>query len=190
MEVKGILITGTMDYLKKRFGEDSWNKFVKFLPEHIQKTLNGVLLPGGKYDSKIYIELNLEADKFFGKGDGKLLEDIGASTAEQSIELYHSIVNKKLKSPADAIQDLVPLLAKMLFENLESDDFFVDTGYGRYQIKGTALNDSKFTEVLAKRSVGWIREVLSKTGVSIIKSNYQFHKDPVEPSLSFEFWWE
>ncbi len=190
MEVKGILITSTRDYLKKKFGVAMWNEFVETLPKGIREKADKLLLPGGMYDSEIYVKLSLEADKFFGEGDGKLLEEIGAATADQSIELYHSIFKRKLKTPQEAITGLVPLLAKMLFEEMESEEIKVEDGYVMFKLKGPSLHDPDFAEVLARRSIGWMKEILSLVGVILKNSNFDYNDDSLNPYLKFEFWWE
>ncbi len=189
VKIKGILLIGTKEFITKSFGEKKWEEFLKTLPDHIVEPLKKIILPGGLYDLEIYTALNIEADKYFGTGDGKLLETIGKTTAEESMELYSSVFKRRLKTPRDMLEGLVPLLAKMLFEEIEAEDIEVATNEARYTLRGKFLNDPAFVEVLGKRSIGWIEEIFSKMGKKA-SANFLSGRDEKGPFITFEIRWE
>ena len=105
------------------------------------------------------------------------------------MELYHSVFKRKLKTPADAIEGLVPLLAKMLFEDLEPEKIEVKSNSAKYILRGKMLEDNIFADILGKRSIGWIEEVLSRIGKTAI-ATYTYGKDEKGPFLTFDIKWE
>ncbi len=189
MKIKGILLIGTKEFIVRNYGEREWEKFLDTLPDNVSAPLRKIILPGGLYDLQLYTVLNKEADRYFGSGDGKLLETIGRTTADESMELYASVFKRKLASPEEAIDGLVPLLANMLFENLETESINIRKGGATYTLRGRILEDEDFAEILGKRSIGWIEEILSKIG-TIAVATYTYGRDEKGPFLTLEIKWE
>ena len=190
MKIKGILLIGTKDFIVNRYGEEKWQELLNNLPERSRLPLKRMILPGGLYDISVYTDLNLLADKLLGKGDGSILEEIGATTAEDSLNLYESVFKNKLTSPEDALKNMVPLLAKMLFEEMESDTIKVENSYGEYVLRGKILEDKDFAFLLARRTIGWIKEVFKKIGVITEKVDYEIGEDGKGKFLRLRIWWK
>jgi hypothetical protein len=189
LKVKGILITSTKEYIRKKYGEESWEKILDVLPQDKVKALNRVLLPGGLYDQDIYISLNKAIVDVIGKGDESFLETVGAETAEESIKLYDIVFKRKLKTPEETLEGLVPLLADTLFEGL-TPDVKIGKGYGEYTLTGEPLKDGDFTKILLLRSIGWIRKVFEKIGTPITKLEHETGETEKAPYIKFKIWWE
>ncbi|GEM_PF-6842653 len=188
MKIKGVLLTGTVDYIKNRFGNDGWEKVLENLPEKISAQLKKIILPGGYYDAEIYIQLHKVLRDLFDT-DGKLWQDIGKSTAEASMELYSSVFKKKLTTPVDAVKGLVPLLADMLFGGIKPEIYQPGDNTIVYILRGTPIGENDFTKILAERSVGWINEVFYLVNTPVRNVEYEIGKDEKGNYLKFTIEW-
>lgn len=85
MEIKGSILTSRLEYLKGRFGERSVEAVLASLPNGDQVVLRKSINPAGWYHFQTGQRLDEAIVKVVGQGNAKLFEEMGASSAEQSL---------------------------------------------------------------------------------------------------------
>lgn len=90
-KVKGSAVTSRVRYVRDRFGEAAYRRLRDALtPEH-QALLDARVLPHEWVPYDLFIALNVEADRMFGKGDLALCFEMGKYSAETNLPTLYRI---------------------------------------------------------------------------------------------------
>src|SRR5688572_10535218 len=68
-QVKGSAITARIRYVRERFGEDGYRQLVAALSADERALIQGRILPHAWVPYDLFVDVNVEADRLFGKGD-------------------------------------------------------------------------------------------------------------------------
>jgi len=83
--VSGRAISARADFVRERFGADSWRDFELRLPPHLRAVLDRPVDPAGWYPMDVYAQLQRAVGEAFGNGDqAALLDELGAFAAERN----------------------------------------------------------------------------------------------------------
>ncbi|MFY9611071.1 MAG: TIGR02265 family protein [Blastocatellia bacterium] len=85
MEIKGSILTSRIEYVKERFGDRSVEAVLNSLPNGDQALLRNEINPAGWYHFQTGQRLDAAIVQVIGRGNAKLFEEMGASSAEQSL---------------------------------------------------------------------------------------------------------
>ena len=93
-QVKGSAITSRVRYVRDRFGEPSLRQVKLALPAEHRPALEGKVLPHAWVPYELFIILNVEIDRLFGKGDLALCREMGRYSAEVNLPTLYRIFYK------------------------------------------------------------------------------------------------
>ncbi len=91
--MKGSAFTARFAYLKQHF-PDRWDAFVSLLEPETQALAKGVCLKGSWYPFSCFVDLNVKADKLFGKGDLAIARELGRDAAVVNLPVLYRIFYK------------------------------------------------------------------------------------------------
>lgn len=83
--VKGVVLKARIEYLKKHFGEDAFDRLLENLKPETRAALRSGVLISSWYPVELSIEMMEAMDRVFGKGDLKLCRDMGRYSARASL---------------------------------------------------------------------------------------------------------
>jgi hypothetical protein len=90
-QVKGSAVTSRVRYVRERFGEAAYRRLRDSLtPEH-RELLDGRVLPHAWVPYSLFIAVNIEADRMFGKGDFALCFEMAKYGAETNLPTLYRI---------------------------------------------------------------------------------------------------
>lgn len=93
-QVKGSAITSRVRYVRDRFGEQALRQVKAALPAQHRTALDGKVLPHAWVPYELFVILNVEVDRLFGKGDLGLCREMGRYSAEVNLPTLYRIFYK------------------------------------------------------------------------------------------------
>jgi hypothetical protein len=90
-QVKGSAITSRVRYVRDRFGESAIRQVKIALGDKHRSALEGKVLPHAWVPYELFIALNTEIDRLFGKGDLALCREMGRYSAEVNLPTLYRI---------------------------------------------------------------------------------------------------
>ena len=184
MEVKGLAIVSTLEFIKREYGEEAAQEILDQLPEE-QQTL--FAFKGCKalwYPFDVYKNVSTLVMNKFGNGDVKFLRKIGANTAEHDAKV---IVK--------------------LFYRIGTPQFIVRLGtwaYRRYFSEGEVTvreshkgktvfeiyKSSVIDPIHYERVAGWMNRAIELSGGKNVQTNVFIFEEGGHKVLIFENKWE
>lgn len=89
VNVKGSAIVSTYNYIVKEHGETGWNKVLATLRKKEKNPLMRKLLVGSWYPFDTYVALLRALDDIYGKGDNRLIFNLGKFSAEDGLSTIY-----------------------------------------------------------------------------------------------------
>ena len=168
MEVKGTAIASLSSFIKEKFKDDGYKKWIESLSTESKTVYTEVILPSNWYPLTVaYSEpLNIACDLFYKKNASSMKES-GKYSAESALKGVYKVFIKP-GSP-DYIINKAPLILQAYFK----------PPLVTSQINGsTALikisNFTGMTHVIEHRLIGWIEHALELsncTGITVTAAN-------------------
>ena len=90
-QVKGSAVTSRVRYVRERFGESAYRRLRDALSRPHQELLDGRVLPHAWVPYDLFIAINVEADRMFGKNDLALVFEMGKYGAETNLPTLYRI---------------------------------------------------------------------------------------------------
>lgn len=90
-QVKGSAVTSRVRYVRERFGEAAYRRLREALSPANQALLDGRVLPHAWVPYDLFISINVEADRLFGKGDLALCFEMAKYGAEVNLPTLYRI---------------------------------------------------------------------------------------------------
>jgi hypothetical protein len=90
-EVKGSAVTSRVRYVRERFGEAAYRRLRDALVSEHKELLDGRVLPHAWVPYHLFIAVNIEADRIFGKGDLALCFEMAKYGAEVNLPTLYRI---------------------------------------------------------------------------------------------------
>lgn len=84
VKIKGMVLSGTIAFVKEKFGEEMFNKVVDKLSEDTRKLVTGHVIAGATYNILPLLELQRRICEIIGDNDPLFARKIGAFAAERS----------------------------------------------------------------------------------------------------------
>ena len=89
--VKGSAVTSRVRYVRERFGEAAYRRLRDALPPAESELLDGRVLPSGWVPYSLFLSVNVEADRLFGKGDLALCFEMAKFGAEVNLPTLYRL---------------------------------------------------------------------------------------------------
>ncbi|HXG95045.1 MAG TPA: DUF2378 family protein [Blastocatellia bacterium] len=158
MKIKGNILLSRLAFVKEHFGEEALDRVIESLPAEDRATLRGMISNVGWYSFDIGKRLDEAIVKVLGKGDMKIFEDIGASSAEQNLTTVHNLF-LKLGNP-QAFLAQTPVLYRLYY----------DIGRREYEPTGptsgvmTTYDAETYSTADCLTVIGWYKKALAMCG--------------------------
>jgi hypothetical protein len=163
MEIKGSILTSRLEYVKQRFGEKSVEAVLNSLPKGDQMALRKPINPAGWYHFQTGQRLDEAIVQVIGRGDAKLFEEMGASSAEQSL----SGIQKFYLDPGNP-QNFM-LRAPLIYH------VYYDKGWRDYRATGvtsgvmTTYQAETYSAEDCLTVIGWYKQALRMCGAKDVE---------------------
>lgn len=93
-KVKGTAVNATYHFLIKNHGDKAWDQILAKLSRKDRSVLRGRILVGSWYPFETFVALLRTIDDTFGKGDNKLLVELGKFSAEDGLSTVYRFFYK------------------------------------------------------------------------------------------------
>src|SRR5690242_18090758 len=91
VQVKGSAITARTRYVREQFGERGFRELKDTVTSDHRVLLEGKILPHEWVPYSLFIDLNVTADRLFGKGDLQLCYEMGRYGADLNLTTLYKI---------------------------------------------------------------------------------------------------
>jgi len=156
--VKGTVIIPSVEYIKNKYGESTFQKVVSRTSPASQKVLNGRILASSWYDVDVIVEYLTAAEALLKGKDPHIVDNLGKASADYAARGVYKVF-LMVTSPTKVIHMSPHIWAKYYsFGKME----IVENSDGSATLH---LVDSDFSsEILCRRIRGWMERVIELTG--------------------------
>jgi uncharacterized protein (TIGR02265 family) len=158
--VKGTSIAARLDYVRRRGGEEAVAAILGELSDKSEVDQIRVTGPlkSAWYPFRMFVELIEAIDRKFGKGDGSLIEDLGAEVARTDLKTVYKVFYR-IASPNFVVSKATQVWSRY-YDSGELTVLQNDPGKVRIELRSFASPNKTHCQSVT----GWMRETLHMSG--------------------------
>lgn len=180
--MKGIGFANVQAFVQERYGYAAWGELVRSLTPSDRAEL-GAIVAVGWYDSYLFGRLLRRLDEKHGRGDLKLLREVGAYEAQRDFNRVLRVL-MRIASPLQMFRTHARLWSH--FQASGSWTMLPLTGGGmRATLDGWAVDDALCAEL-----TGYLGKLIEFTGGRQVSVDHKECRARRAPACVFEFWWD
>jgi hypothetical protein len=183
-KTKAIHLKHLTQFVHERGGEVAWQKIMDALAERDREVLGTYILPGAWIDYGFWWRLLTAADRVLGRGDGKIIREIGAYDAHQSLNgVYKAFIS--LMNPGFVIAR-----SSLLWKR------YYDTGDIRVVQAGARLAELELVDFPdaprghEQELIGWMETALKLTKVANVSAIHTQCRARGDAACLFSLRWD
>jgi hypothetical protein len=177
-KVKGVALLSRLAIIKEHYGDETLNKIISELDEESRTLLTGgSILSSSWYPAEIYRDINTTIYKQMRSKEPKVLETLGALTAEMGMTTIHK--SKVKENRPDETIRRIPMLWSA-FHDTGTVEIIQEPNVNKalFRVTGYELPHKEFCLNL----MGWARKIIELSGgnnVDIRETKCVCNGDPV-----------
>jgi hypothetical protein len=182
MEVKGVALKNSFDWVVEQHGKESWKKIIEDIPKDSQQYISdGIIFSSEWYPFKVFIDINKAIINKYGNGNHKIIYEIAKNGAIKNMNSIYKIF-MKIASPAYVTKKAAAIYSQ----------FYT---FGQMKVHTSEptrvvlhLEGVHNEPIFFERISGYITGVLTLTKVKNLKLTYRY--DEKGKSATFDANWE
>jgi hypothetical protein len=163
VHVKGLVLKSRIDYLRKFFGRDSWDRVLAVLSPGTRAALQDGVLASSWYPISAYVEMLSTIDLMFGKGDLALCRDMGRYSAQSALSGVYQSCNRG--KDVSFVNRTAPMIWKQYYDSGEMTTESEGRGRAIVRVRGFA----KPHAALCLGTLGWLEGANKIWGIRDVK---------------------
>ncbi len=181
---KAVHLKNFKKYIAEHGGDPIWQKVIAGLSEDDRNTVTKPIFTGEWLDYHLWFRLLCVADKVLGRGDGRVIEEIGAFDARENLRGIYSVFISFMKPEFIAARS--SLVWKRYYD-------CGDMKVLKMIPQGAELELVDFPDVPKGHEhelIGWMGEALRETGVKQVQVSHPSCKARGDAGCLFQVRWE
>ena len=182
MEVKGVALKNSFDWVVEQHGKESWKKIIEDIPKDSQQYISdGIIFSSEWYPLKVYIDINKAIINKYGDGNHKIIYEIAKEGAMKNMNSVYKIF-MKIASPAYVTKKAAAIYSQ----------FYT---FGKMKVHTSEPNRAVLhlegvpnEPIFFERISGYMSGVLELTKVKNVKLTYEYDKN--KKCVIFEGSWK
>jgi hypothetical protein len=181
---KAVHLINYKKFLVERGGEELLEKVMQQLSGEDRALVNKTLFASEWMDCALWWRLLCAADRVLGKGDGKIIEEIGAFNARQDLSgIYRIFIS--IMSP-QFLASRSSMIWKRYFDTGDMCLVALKANYCKLEL--VDFSDPPLGH--EHELIGWIREALLMTGAKNVQCKHSYCLARNDKNCIFETYWD
>jgi predicted hydrocarbon binding protein len=162
VRVKGLILKTRIDYVKKTYGEEEWERLLASLSPEASAALSGDVLVSSWYPLSMSVEMLVAIDQMFGKGDLAVCREMGRYSARIALSsVYKSFARE---NDMHFVNRMTPLIWRQYYD---SGEMTTETTKGQACIRIHGFAEPH--PALCMGVLGWLEGANEAWGVEDVK---------------------